>query len=222
MQYDINVSINDIKPNIEHIIDLNNITFQYQQSSPVINQLSLKISYNESVAIVGQSGSGKSTLMHLIYGHFTNYQGIIRIFGHNIKQVDIVNIRRNIGMITQFDTLLYDFNVLENVCMPLNIQSITNQEYAIECLKNVGLGDLLDRTIASLSGGQKKRVMIARALVHKSKIILADEATGDLDQENADKILDIVLNLAKQKQMSVLWITHDQKSLCRFDRVIRL
>jgi lipoprotein-releasing system ATP-binding protein len=208
------------------ILNIQDVSFQYtSKSSFIIQNLSLQLYAGQSIAIIGRSGAGKSTLMHLIYGHLMSFTGVIEIFGSNIKHIQQHLIRRRIGMITQFDTLLYNFSIIENVAMPLIIQGMHSSDAnisAINALHDVGLHDYITHDVSQLSGGQKKRVMVARAIAHKPELILADEATGDLDHNTADSILDLILASSRLRDIGLLWITHDMRKLCVFDYTVEI
>lgn len=208
------------------ILNIQDVSFQYTPtSSPIIQNLSLQLYAGQSIAIIGRSGAGKSTLMHLIYGHLVACAGVIEIFRSNIKNTQQHLIRRRIGMITQFDTLLYNFSIIENVAMPLIIQGTHSSDAdisAMNALNDVGLSDYINHDVSQLSGGQKKRVMIARAIAHAPELILADEATGDLDHNTADSILDLILTSSRLCKIGLLWITHDVRRLCDFDSIVEI
>ena len=208
------------------ILDINNLSFKYpSMQSNIIENLAVNLYEGESLAVLGKSGAGKSTLMHLIYGHINAYNGTIRVLNHNMKNKKNIHlIYRNIGIITQFDTLLYSLSIMENITMPLQIQGTHQKDIhhqAQQLINQVGLEPKIHHKINQLSGGEAKRVMIARALIHNPKLILCDEATADLDKENSNAVLDIILSM-KSKNTSFVWITHDESRINDFDKCIRL
>lgn len=201
----------------------------------VLKDINLSLEASQIVALTGQSGSGKTTLLQLAGLLDTPSSGEIIINNHSQNNSnDKINTelrKKNIGFIYQFHHLLPEFSVLENVAMPLLIQGIdSKQAFKIsqEILEEVELSSQINYKPAQLSGGQQQRTAIARAIVTKPKLILADEPTGNLDNELARKVFDILTNLTKKYQIACLIATHnlelaencDRKIIIRSGRII--
>ena len=194
----------------------------------VLKNLNLKLEMGKIVALVGPSGSGKSTLLHLIALLDKPTTGKISILGketYNIAE-DKKNqiIRNNISIIFQNNNLLSDFTAIENVAMPLIIRDQNfkkSLKQAEKFLKKVNLGHRLNHFPADLSGGEQQRVAIARSLIADTKIILADEPTGNLDNKNSDEIFSYFLKL-KQKNKIILIATHNREIAKKADYTLSI
>lgn len=215
------------------ILEAKDITKTYSigknSSLQVLKGISLSVEENEVLAIVGPSGAGKSTLVHVL-GLLDRPSGGNLIFeGKDTLQLseeEISSIRnKKIGFVFQFHHLLPEFTALENVVMPSLIagQSFKHEmEKGVFLLSEVGLSDRLGHKPSELSGGEQQRVAVARALMNDPKIILADEPSGNLDSENADKLHNLLFELrAKYKQTFVI-VTHNKDLTARVDRIITL
>ena len=196
-----------------------------QLSIEVFRDLNFSIRRNESVAIIGASGSGKSTLLHLLGGLDKPTSGKIILDGKNIHTLgqNALSTFRNqkLGFVYQFHHLLPEFSTLENVMMPLLIGKTpksTAMQKARLMLNKVGLGERAEHRPAELSGGERQRAAIARALVAEPACILADEPTGNLDRKNAQKVLELMLQLKEEHQTSLIVVTHDEVLAEKFDR----
>lgn len=208
------------------------VSKRYRQGGQVIDVLdgvSFEVGTGESVAIVGVSGSGKSTLLHLLAGLDQPDQGSITIAGHNLSRAsakqagDIRN--RHIGFVYQFHHLLSEFSALENVAMPLMIGGAGKtaaRARAEELLREVGLTHRLAHHPGQLSGGERQRVAIARALAMSPDLVLADEPTGNLDEQSADQIHDLMLRLAAESGIAFVVVTHNTQFARRMQQVYRL
>ena len=202
----------------ETILELSNIKkffTQGEQKIEVIKNGNLIIKKSELVALIGPSGSGKTTLLQ-ISGLLDNpNSGNIKINNTKIGQDDKVRTqvrKNNIGFIYQFHHLLPEFTTLENVALPLLIQGKSREEafkLARQTLEEVELGDRADHKPSQLSGGQQQRTAIARAIVTRPSLILADEPTGNLDFELSTKIFDLFLKLVKSHEIACLIVTHN-------------
>lgn len=195
----------------------------------VLKQVNLDVSAAEMVAVVGSSGSGKSTLLHLLAGLDKPTSGAVKLNDANLHEMaeeEKCQIRNKyLGFIYQFHHLLPEFSALENVGMPLLIRGEEPQhimERASELLEQVGLKDRMQHRLGELSGGERQRVAIARALAPDPACILADEPTGNLDPQNAERVLDLFFDLQKRRQTSVVMVTHDPVIAKRADRVFRI
>jgi lipoprotein-releasing system ATP-binding protein len=195
----------------------------------VLNDLSMQLNSGEVVALLGPSGCGKSTLLQ-ICGLLSGFDsGTITILGedfssYNESAATLMRLH-NIGYIYQFHHLLPEFNILENVMMPLLIAKTSRQiaEFqAMQISTRLGLKDKIYSMPAELSGGQQQRVAIARALVHEPKLVLADEPTGNLDEQNSQIVLEELTNLAQEKNIAVLLVTHNLELAKKADRILTM
>ena len=173
----------------------------------VLKSVDLELDRTEKVAIVGTSGSGKSTLLHLLGGLDTASAGEVQLGGQIINRLsakDLDQLRNHhLGFVYQFHHLLDELTAIENVALPLRIRRLMH-------------------TPAELSGGERQRVAVARALVGKPDCVLADEPTGNLDTETADRVFDLMLEIARQQGTAFLIVTHDPIRAKRCDRILHL
>lgn len=195
----------------------------------VLKQMDLTVHAAEMVAIVGVSGSGKSTFLHLLGGLDKPTAGQVLISGKDIHQLaenDKCRLRNHsLGFIYQFHHLLPEFSALENVAMPLLIRGdepAIIQDKAAHLLKQVGLEHRMQHRLSQLSGGERQRVAIARALVAEPLCVLADEPTGNLDPQNAERVLQLFFDLQQARKTSVVMVTHDPNIAKRAQRVMRI
>ncbi len=196
-------------------------------SLTILSDLSFKIKPAESVAIIGASGSGKSTLLSLLAGLDSSTSGNIEIFGQLLNKLneDQRAALRNkmIGFVFQSFQLLPNLNALENVMLPLElIGDKQAQSLATQLLDRVGLSHRLKHIPNQLSGGEQQRVALARAFVTHPKILFADEPTGNLDSSTGEHIIDLLFELNKENQTTLVLVTHDQRLANRCARTIEL
>ncbi len=195
----------------------------------VLRGVWLHVAAGEMVAIVGPSGAGKSTLLHLLGGLDRPTRGTIRFQGRDIFQLgdeqlaDFRNAR--IGFVFQFHHLLPEFSALENTMMPALIQRRSPQEAyqaARQLLVNVGLGDRLHHRPGELSGGEQQRVAVARALINRPDVVIADEPTGNLDRATGQAIQKLLRRLNEERGQTFVIATHDREFAAQMDRAISL
>ena len=199
------------------------------QIRTVLNQASAHFQKGEMVAILGKSGSGKSTLLNLISGIERIDQGTIWLDGQNLTSLDeqrrTLFRRQNIGFIFQFFNLIPTLTVLENTTLPaeINGQSVQQaRKQAESLLKAVGLLDRLQTFPDRLSGGEQQRVAIARALINDPLLVLADEPTGNLDEQTGRHVLELLDSLTRQAGKNMILVTHSREAAAIADRILYL
>ena len=216
----------------DHVLTATNLHFAYQskgESLTILSGTDLALARGETVAVVGASGTGKSTLLHILAGLDTPQQGEITLCGANLSQAGDTRRTRlrnqHMGFVYQFHHLLPEFSAVENVAMPLLIRGDRPQKAlarASELLAAVGLKERLNHRPAELSGGERQRAAIARALVNRPDCLLADEPTGNLDQENAVHAFALMKNLIGEQHGAMIIVTHDMNLARQMDRCLYL
>lgn len=192
-----------------------------------LNGIDLSVSKGEFVAIVGASGSGKSTLLHILGSVDRPTEGKVIIEGTDIstlnqKQSAIFR-RRKAGLVYQFYNLIPTLTIRKNILMPLLLdKKKPNQDYFQQIIGSLGIADKLDALPGQLSGGQQQRAAIARSLIYRPALLLADEPTGNLDQKNSKEIIDLLKLSNRNLNQTVLLITHDEKIALEADRIVTI
>ena len=192
-----------------------------------LDHIDLSVQKGEFVAIVGASGSGKSTLLHILGSVDKPTEGKVVIEGTDISRMNRTQAaifrRRKVGLIYQFYNLIPTLTVRKNILMPLTLdKQKPNQEYFDQIVRSLGIEDKLDSLPNQLSGGQQQRAAIARSLIYRPAILLADEPTGNLDRKNGEEIIDLLKLSNRNLDQTILLITHDEKIALEADRIITI
>jgi len=221
-----------IDANIFPFIDLRDLTKSYYEGSSeklVLNKVNIKINHSEMIILLGKSGSGKSTLLNLISGIDLPTSGEIVIDNQNLTKFSEQNRtlfrRKNIGFVFQFFNLIATLTVAENLMLPLELNGIEGKmahDLAISMLHDVGLQDRASSYPDRLSGGEQQRVAIARALIHSPSLILADEPTGNLDNETGTQIINLLDRLVRKNHKTMIMATHSQEVIGMADRIFSI
>lgn len=198
-------------------------------SIQILNNINFSLNPNESTAIIGKSGTGKSTLLQICGGLDKPSEGTVMFNGNDLSRLNDARMselrNRSIGFIFQANMLMEDFTAIENVMLPAMIGGSRDggcRQKAGELLKQLGLDERINHYPAQLSGGEKQRVAIARALINDPDVILADEPTGSLDEENAKEVEDRLLDIVKSGNRTLLLVTHNMDFARRCDRILVL
>lgn len=214
------------------VLSCNNLSRSFSdagQALEVLSNVSLEVKAGESLAIIGRSGAGKTTLLQLLGGLDLPDEGTVEVAGKDLAKLSNKErgVLRNeaLGFVYQFHHLLPEFTALENVAMPLLMRrdpvskSIAS---ATKLLGRVGLQDRLTHRPGELSGGERQRAAVARALVTQPAVILADEPTGNLDEQTGETVFELMLELNQEAGASLIVVTHDLDLAARMDRIVEL
>ena len=211
------------------VTDLHKSFFMGEQTLAVLKGINLEITRGELIAVVGASGAGKSTLLHLLGLLDRPTTGTVRFEGQDLfqlsEQAQAEFRNRRIGFVFQFHHLLPEFTALENACMPALIQRRQPEEIereAVAILKEVGLGARLQHKPGELSGGEQQRVAVARALLQKPDLVLADEPTGNLDTHTGEALFGLMRELNKARGTTFVIVTHNDKLSAQADRIVHM
>jgi len=221
--------MNDIQP----ILELDAVSKEYPQPDGralvILQDIDLTAQPGETLAVVGPSGSGKSTLLNLIGALDRPTAGTVRLGGQDLAELDDAKLaalrNRQVGFVFQLHHLLAQCTVLENVLLPAlaagGVAPGTEQR-GRDLLDRVGLGERLDQRPAQLSGGECQRVAVARALINSPRLVLADEPTGSLDRATSRAVADLLVDLNRSEDTTLIVVTHSQELTARMDRMLAL
>ncbi len=192
-----------------------------------LNGISLSVEKGEFVAIMGASGSGKSTLLHILGGVDKPTEGKVMVEGTDISKMNSTQAaifrRRKVGLVYQFYNLIPTLTVRKNILMPLLLdKKKVNQEYFERIVDSLGIADKLEALPNQLSGGQQQRAAIARSLIYRPALLLADEPTGNLDRRNAEEIVDLLKLSNRSLNQTIVLITHDEKVALEAGRIVTI
>jgi len=200
------------------------------QNQKILKDISFKMEPQQLVSILGPSGSGKSTLLHIIGTLLTFDSGDIKfenIAYEQMREKEMIHFRNShLGFVYQFHNLLGEFTCQENILMPLFIREKKISEEQLDYLsfitQKLKIDTHLSKFPSQLSGGEQQRVAVARAIIHQPKLLLADEPTGNLDNDNAHKLYDLFLDLKENIKQSILMVTHNESLTSQSDQIIYL
>lgn len=205
---------------------------KFYENKHILKGIDIKIEEGEIVSLIGSSGAGKTTLLQIlstIEKYEAGYNSILSLNGINLDSLnknEIAKLRNeNIGFVFQFHELLPEFTVVENICIPAFIKGISKKDAQTEADKLIdyfGISNIANNKPSEISGGEKQRVAVARALINSPKIIFADEPSGNLDSQNSQNLYDYFLKLRKDFNYTFLIATHDQKLAKKSDRIIEI
>ena len=213
----------------EPAVRLDGVSLSYDRTGEVLSEIDLVLRQGSFTFLTGPSGAGKSSLLKLMYLAHAPTRGNIRLFGrqtYELKRKQLAAMRRRIGVVFQEFRLLDHLTAFENVALPLRVAGQKPDSYSnevIDLLRWVGLGERVDAPIPSLSGGEQQRVAIARSLINKPDLLIADEPTGNVDPEMGGKIMRLFAELNKRVGTTILIATHDLELIREFEApVLRL
>jgi putative ABC transport system ATP-binding protein len=213
------------------LVEVSELEFSYHQNQPILNIKDFEINEAERVFLYGPSGCGKSTFLNLIAGVLKASSGCVNLFGQNLSDIGASKRDRiraqKMGYIFQSFNLIPYLNVIENILLPTMIENhglskAEHKELAIQALKRLGLETQIHQKAHTLSIGQQQRVAQARALMGKPQLIIADEPTSSLDQNNTQEFMDFLLEQSLERKIALLFVSHDRRLEHYFDRAVNL
>jgi len=213
---------------VAEIVKLNNLRVVYQVRGEPIDVLLIpewSLERGQHVALVGPSGCGKTTLLHVLSGLLSPTHGSVEVCGNALERMREFDLDRfrahHIGYIFQSFNLLQGYTAVENVLLGITFSERNpGKEHAVSLLERVGLIDRMDHYPSQLSMGEQQRVAVARSLVHKPELILADEPTGSLDPANSDAVADLIREVCYQEKCALVLVSHERDVVSRFERVV--
>lgn len=198
-------------------------------ADPALRGIDLQITAGERVAVMGPSGCGKSTLLHVLAGVLVPDHGTTRVLGEDLgalRDKDRAQLRlARMGMVFQFGDLIGELTLRENLALPLQLLGGRTARIRVEVeamLERLGLGEVADRRVAQVSGGQAQRAAVGRALVHQPALLLADEPTGALDTVAADTVMEALMETATEQGTTLVVVTHDNRVAAHLDRLVSM
>ncbi|BDG07352.1 ABC transporter ATP-binding protein [Anaeromyxobacter paludicola] len=218
---------------MEEVLAFHNVSKSYGIAGGAtlhaLRDVSVSIAAGRTVSLIGRSGSGKSTFLHLAAGIDAPSSGAVRLLGRDLARLSdrerTLSRRRDVGLVFQFFHLLPHLSVEENVLVPALIaggSGAGDRARAAELLDRVGLAGRARDPVSQLSGGEMQRVAIARALLRRPRLLLADEPTGNLDEENGQRVMDLLLRLGREEGSALLYVTHSRELAALADARWRL
>ena len=198
------------------MLTLQNISYTHPNKDLLFSDINLTVNNHEKTALIGNNGAGKSTLFKLIIREIVSSKGVLKVFGHDLSQMPrhrVPYLRRNIGMVFQDFRLLDEYTVFENIAFAMRATGASSREIRRRLpfvLDLVGLPEKVDNRVCDLSGGEQQRIGLARAIINRPAMIIADEPTGNLDPENSREIMNI-LRAINMRGTTVLVATHNRQ-----------
>lgn len=215
-------------PQRRNVISFTNVAARYEGGAEILSDVSFNVSSHSFYFLSGASGAGKTTLLRLIYQLHTQSRGQIKLFGKNTTGISLdamTELRRKMAIVFQEYSLISHISVFDNIALPMRVRGANEkyiQKLVSRTLQWVGLSQYADALPLNLSGGQQQRVAVARAIITQPEILLADEPTGNLDDDSAQKLMDLFVQMNKNFGTTIILATHSQKVMdaYKFPRII--